>query len=130
MIVEAFFTKLSTDSGVSAIASTRVYPVRLPQNPVFPCVSFQVITEPRIYTMEGASAPTAYIQVDCWAKTHLGAHQLAEAVSLCLSGFRGTMGSGGTARHVSACLQQSMTDLFEPGVNDYRVSLDFSVWYN
>ncbi|TXH19320.1 MAG: DUF3168 domain-containing protein [Hyphomicrobiaceae bacterium] len=130
MISEALYSKLSTDSGISAIVSTRVYPVRLPQNPVFPCVSFQVITEPRTYTMEGKDAPNVIFQIDCWAKTHVGAHQLAEAVSASLSGFRGTMGTGGSARYVSSCLQRNATDLFEPEVNDYRVSLDFSVWYN
>lgn len=80
--------------------------------------------------MEGAVAPNLQVQVDSWAKNHKGVHELAEAVSLCLSGFRGTMGSGGTSRFVSACLQEGMTELFDPGVNDYRVSQDFSLWYN
>lgn len=130
MIAAALYSKLSTDSGISALVSTRVYPVRLPQNPVFPCVTFQVITEPQIYTMEGKNAPNAQFQIDCWADEHEDAHGLAAAVSACLSGFRGTMGTGGNAHNVSACLQRNATDLFSPEVNDYRVSLDFSVWYN
>lgn len=126
MITEAFYAKLAATTGLTSLVSTRIYPIRLPQNPVFPCVTFQVISEPRIHSLDGASAPNAIIQVDCWARQHKEAHQVAEAVMAAFDSFAGTMGSV----TVSACLLQNRQEIYEPDVDDYRVSLDFSVWYN
>lgn len=105
----------------------RVYPVRLPQNPVYPCVTFQVITTPRGHTMEGAVSANPLVQIDCWAKTYLDAHTLARTVERALDGYVGRMGG---ILAVSGCLQQEGQDFYEPDVDDYRVSLDFSIWHN
>lgn len=105
----------------------RVYPVRLPQKPDYPCVTFQVITEPRTHSMEGAVAPNPLVQIDCWAKDYQEAHDLASAVERAMDGFVGRMGG---LLPVSACLQRERQDFYEPDVDDYRVSLDFSIWHN
>lgn len=107
--------------------STRIYPIKLPQNVVLPCISFQIIAEPRGHTLDGFASPNTIIQVDAWAKTHLAAHTLSEAIETALDGYSGFMGS---LVQVSACLQQAKRELFEPDVDDYRVSSDFSVWWN
>lgn len=108
-------------------AITRVYPVRLPQKPDYPCVSFQVITSPRAHTMEGAVSIKSVVQIDCWAKTYLEAQTIATAVEEALDTFVGRMGG---ILKVTATLQGERQDLYEPDVDDYRVSLDFSIWHS
>lgn len=126
MISEAFYSKLAATTALTDKVSLRIYPVRLPQNPVFPCVTFQVISEPRVHSLDGCSAPNVMIQVDCWSKGHKSAHEVAEAVMAAFDSFAGTMGS----HYVSGCLLQNRQEIYEPDVDDYRVSLDFSLWYN
>jgi hypothetical protein len=77
--------------------------------------------------MEGTSAPNPTIQVDCWATTFKQSQQLAEAVQAALDAYSGLMGG---LVQVSSCLQRGRQDLFEPDVNNFRVSLDYSIWYN
>lgn len=105
----------------------RVYPVRLPQNPVYPCVTFQVITTPRGHTMENAVSPNPLVQIDCWAKTYLAVQTLARTVEMALDGYVGRMGG---ILPVTGCLQRENGDQYEVDVDDYRVSLDFSIWHN
>lgn len=104
-----------------------IYPVRLPQNPVYPCYTFQVITEPRTHTMEGRAAPNPLVQIDCWAKTYIQVHSLASAVERELDGYVGRLGG---MLKVTGCLQKERQDFYEPDVDDYRVSLDYSIWHN
>lgn len=111
--------------GQSDIA--RVYPVRLPQNPTYPCATFQVISEPRSHSMEGRVAANPLVQIDCWAKTYQEAQDLASAVERAMDMFSGRMGG---VLNVLSCLQRERQDFYEPDVDDYRVSLDFAIWHN
>ncbi len=126
MLVKAIFTKLSTDGGISAITSTRVYPIKLPQQPTLPALTYRIITEPQVHSMEGTFSQNARLQIDCWAETFLAAHELAEAVEDAMNDFSGTIGA---EQVISSSVQVNKQDLFDPEVNDYRVSIDYSIWH-
>ena len=127
MLGPALYTHLTGNSSVAALVGTRIYPVTLPQDPVLPCITYQVVAEPRVHALDGASAPMPYVQIDCWAATYLAAGGLADVVSGVLDSFRGTL--GGTLS-VSACRQRSRREVYEPETKEHRVSLDFSITHN
>jgi hypothetical protein len=99
-VEEALYTLLTGNAGVSALVSTRIYPLTIPQNVHLPAIACQVITTEREYSHDGQS-PTAgpYIQLTIQAKgtgttsAYDQAKAIAAAVRAALSGFRGTVGS-------------------------------------
>jgi len=123
-ITTSLYTYLAADGGITALASTRIYPVVIPQNPTFPLITYQVVSTPVLHTLDGTSAPNSRIQIDCWAETALAAHGLADAVETALDNYSGTMNS---ADVVSGSLLINRQDIFEEDVEDYRVLLEFSL---
>ena len=72
---------LTDDTDVAALVGTRVYSGILPQNPTYPAVTIQPITEDDNNTL--ASRPAlrwARLQIDAWAETYAGAKDLHDKV--------------------------------------------------
>ena len=42
MIVNGLFTLLSNDAAISALVSTRIYPLGMPQNVQYPCLMYVI----------------------------------------------------------------------------------------
>lgn len=79
MSIEALvYTRLTTYSGITAIASTRTYPMRLPQTPTYPAITYQKISNSE---QKGTSTlKDSRWQINCWASTYSGAKALAAQV--------------------------------------------------
>lgn len=79
MSIEALvYTRLTTYSGITAIASTRTYPLLLPQTPTYPAVTYQKISNSE---QKGTSAlRDSRWQLNCWASTYAEAHSLAAQI--------------------------------------------------
>ncbi len=87
-------TYLQTKSAVTDLISTRMYPLRLPQNATMPAITYQIVSRTHEEHMTGAAGlALARLQLDCYATTHAGSHALAEAVRASMHGYRGTMGT-------------------------------------
>lgn len=122
---------LGADSAISAIIgampNTRVYPVRLPQNPTLPAITYFRVSGQRVHASSGAlglSGPR--MQIDCWATKYEDAHALAELVRKRIDGYRGPMGS----ETVQGVFFESERDLYEPEPDQHRVSRDYFVWFS
>lgn len=119
--------RLGGYTGLTALVSTRIYAVRLPQNVTLPAVSFQVISAPRFSNFGADTGDVRYrIQVDCWTSAPHGASGGPDAV----------------AAQVRAALQRynggSIQDVFiederDGGFDDeadlFRSILEFTVWF-
>lgn len=69
---------LTGNSGVSALVSTRVYPLQLPQKPTYEAITYQRISNG---PQNGSTAiRDSRWQISCWAETYAEAHVLAAAV--------------------------------------------------
>lgn len=113
---EAIFYKLSNTAPVSLIVSSRIYPILLPENTQFPCISYQIIFMERFNSMTGhLGTTTAQVQIDSWSKTATEARTLAKKVHNALNAFSGTINT----LEVS-CLSLSEQDFFESDVEVYR----------
>ena len=123
MLEESIFSHLSTvaavTSHVGASSSARIYPVFLPQDPIYPAISYQRISSQPQTSMGGfCNLDNPRIQIDCWATSYSAVKGMAEAV-------RDAMMSSPAFN----ALEISDQDLFEPDLEIYRVSIDFSCWF-
>ncbi len=127
MIVDAVYSRLSSDAGVSAIAGASVFPVTIPQGASKPAIVYTLDGDEVDQLLDGlGEGRLAFVAIDCYADLHAQAHSLADAVEACLSGYRGAMG----AKTVEFAKLERRFDLFETETKLYRVSLQFRLAYH
>lgn len=127
---EALIAKLLADSGLSALAGTRVYPVSRPQGSALPAVTLATVSNVPLYTDQGeAGIAEARVQIDCWGTSYGSVKAVARSVKAALSAFFGTV-EGVTFQNI---LLDGERDFRESGSNAaeylFRVQLDFRIWY-
>lgn len=116
-------TRLAADGTVSGLVSTRIYPIKLPQNPTYPALVYRRISGPRLRHMTGTSGRgEARIQIDSWATSYVGAQALAAAVRSSLHGFIGSL----TTLDVAIGLANEIDD-YDEDAEKYRVIQDYTV---
>ena len=77
---------LVADPVVSGMVGTRAYQGRLPRDPTFPAIVYQMISRPQ----DGLTGIVqARMQYTCMAESWREAADLADAVRCCLHGYRG-----------------------------------------
>ena len=119
---EDFRALLLADSGVSALAGSRVNWGAHPQGQSLPAVVLNVVSDADGMTMQGPDGLwQGRVQADAYAETYGAAKGLAQAVIARLNGHRG--GGFRLVEHVAT------RDSREGGSNEaehpFRVSLDF-----
>lgn len=121
IIEEGLVAYIPTVTAVHALIVARFYPLRLPENPTYPAVTYQRISTPRIHAHTGPSH-LAYprFQLDCYATTYLGAKAVATAIRVALDGYKGLMG----AVDVQECTVIDERDFYDPATRIWRISLD------
>lgn len=121
-IAETLFGHLTANAAVAEWIDSRCYPIRLPQEPVLPAITYQRIDAPRIVTHSGGGALVASrFQISCWAATYAEAIELAERVKAAFGNWHRAY--GGTA------IVQTQADLYEPDTGVYHVPVDVILWY-
>ena len=86
-VESALYTTLSGAAGVTALASTRIYPNVAPESATLPNIVYSAISSERMHTLIGSSDMLRKtIQIDCNATTYAGAKSLADAVIAALQG--------------------------------------------
>lgn len=91
---EAIFSMLTGAVAVTNIVGTRIYPIRAPDNPIFPMVTYQRVSNIKEHhlTRETATFTDTIFQIDCWVeeRTKLSVlRTLASAIRTVLDDFRG-----------------------------------------
>lgn len=109
---------------LATVAGGRVYPLKLPDQPQFPAVTYQQISAVRTHAM-GKDAPLIRVrmQVNVWGKTYAEARATAGAVANRLSRFRGTVG----ATRVLDVLLDNELETYESDNGTRRVIQDYSL---
>lgn len=112
---------LVEDATVAALVGTRVYPIRLPELPTLPALTYQRISSRPIGSHQGAGELEAgRWQVTAWADTYNGVQALALATERALDG---RLGSG-----IQAAIPAGQLDLFDPETGRYYVPVDVMIW--
>ena len=119
-------TFLLADATLGGLIGTRLYPLKLPQDPTVPAMTFQWISGQRAHAADGAvGLASPRVQFDCWAETYLEAEAVFEALRKRLDGFRGTAGSS----RVQGAFFETERDDYEDEGRLYRRSADFFIWH-
>lgn len=110
-------------------STARIYGISLPQEPVYPAITYRLINSERIESVHSDPGyAKARIQVTCWDATYQGVKALAEQVRLALerygSAVTGTVIAGVTVYDIH---MGSQADVFEPELRAYAVATDFNV---
>lgn len=130
MIEIAFREYLLSITAITALVSTRVSVMRLPQNVTLPAISYMIDGAWRVESQKGGTGLVrTRMQVDHWASSMLSARELAEATRKVLQGYRGNMGTGANLTAVSQVRFQSELNFHHEDVNNYRVTHDYHIWH-
>jgi len=128
-IEEGIVHLLKNNAGVSALVGTRIYAQKLPQNPIMPALTYQLITPMSLISHQGMSG-TAYsrYQITGWDTTELGIIALMKAVRICLGCYKGTVGVAPNTVVIQALLPVGGYETYEPTTGLFMRSLDFEIW--
>ena len=129
----AIRARLLATAGVTTIASTRIWQLKLPQSPVFPAVRLQLVSEPLGYHLRGPDgAIRARVQVDAVTQevsggaTYTQADSLADAIDAALSGQVFTI----SGIRVTGCLRDNRRPLYNPQeLREIAIAQDYIVWW-
>ena len=129
MIVEAFYSHVIGNPAVAAI-TTSLFPHTIPQQASLPAMTYSVGSDDRFETLDGVSGlKTAMVDLDCWSRSYVEAHALADAVESALSGHTGALGSAKPAITADHIRLERKFDLFESPTELHRVSMQFMIAY-
>lgn len=124
---------LISDSGVAALAASRIHANRLPQNTAYPCAVLTLISTRGEHSHDGASnLNDDRWQMDCYAATVDEAVALARAIDARLDGYKGEAGSppidiNGIFR--IGGMSDPEDGLDRAGPSTERVMLEFNIWW-
>jgi hypothetical protein len=134
-MLEAGFQQLVVaNARVQAIIGNpaRFYPVLVPDEPIYPCASFQVISDTPVDLLDGSLAICSKrIQVDTWSGGSTNANyadvkNAQEAIRVVLESFTGLLPDGTRVAYIHVV---NARDLYEQDARSYRTSTDFMVYY-
>lgn len=124
MIESAIRHILVNDATVKTL-TTRIFPVTIPQDPIYPLILYTKISGMRDHILQGPSGfAHPRFQIDAFAETYTAAKSLANAIRKALDGYRGTV----LDTRIGSCLIDSERDIYESEIKIYRVSQDYLIW--
>ena len=128
--MEAGIQQLVTASeAVSALIGARMYPLILPESPVFPAVTYQVISSIEEMTLNGPLGIfTARVQVEAWSGSYGETKAVMAAIRAVLDGFTGALPDGTAVANL--WLADSPADSFAPEPRLYSTRQDFKLIYS
>jgi hypothetical protein len=126
--VEDFiYNRLTSAPAISALVGTRVYRVKMPDNPTLPAITFQTLSGSGVESFDGDSGLyMPVVGIDCWARTAGAAQDLAAKVRAALLGYSGHYQD----RRIQKVLDWSHLDLYDSDTDIFHVSCSARVWYS
>jgi hypothetical protein len=126
-IEEALVAKLKATSGVTSLVSTRIYPVKAPQDTQASYIVYDLMggTDEVVHSgMDGLR--NARISFSCHGTTYAAAKAVAEAVRTALGGFNGTQ--SGLAVRIPVVMED--VDLYDDSLSLYLAVVDMEMYWS
>ena len=118
------YAMLAADATLTALVSTKIYPVIAPQNVASPFVVYSIASAIPTNTKDRISeVDTMRVQIDCYARTYSQVEAIASAARLAIDGQTGTK----AGIYVDGVAYENEQDLIDEDVDLYRKSLDFFI---
>ncbi len=119
MLESEIYTVLNTNIKINRRVNTRIYPIVMPQDVTLPAITYQRISAQMINDLGGYSnLENPHIAINCWALGYAEAKVMANEVQDAMY----------AATTYKATLFNDL-DVYEPDLNLFAVSMDFSCWY-
>ena len=131
---EALYYRLSNYAGLTALVSTRIYPIVAPQKAAMPYVLYEQISRWHAHA-HGLDATTynSMIHVTAWADDYDEADNISVQVRLALQDYSGNMAGAGDTFTVQRIFYDGRADLtdMDPETNQvsYQIVQTFIVWH-
>ena len=122
------YTALTSDSTISGLVNSRIYPEIMPQGVKYPAISYQRVSTVRTQMLSGVDDFTEVrVIIDCWDDSYSGVKAVADAVKSALDGVT-VLG----AQSIQHCIMDGMSDLsqIDGDREDRRVSMEFLIYLN
>ena len=113
---ETLYSYLTGYAGIAALVMARVYPLKLPQNPTLPALTYQRVSDAPEYSHDPGASHMPRVQVTCWAATYGGVEALTTQVNLASEAWHVAMGG--------AAFVENIIDLSDPETGVYQVAVD------
>jgi hypothetical protein len=132
-VEQALTYKLIT--ALSATIGTRMHPLRVPDKPTFPCITYQEISAPVVGSHDETSTTLTHAryQLDAWATGNTTGYRdavsLGKAIFDALEGFKGVITKGSDTFTIMAILRVDKRTNNDAETGLFWVSQDFVVWY-
>ena len=130
-IEEGVFYLLSNNVAVGAIVSNRIYPIKLPQKPSLPALTYQLITPMSIMAHDGkgGTAHSRY-QITGFATDPDEVRDLIEKVRICMDGYSGMIGGADTIKVQAMLPDGGGPEDHDPVTQRFMRSRDYMIWYD
>ena len=131
-ILKELRTFLVADETLSDLVDSRIYPMRLPQSPTYPCVTYSRISHQHGHHFDNpAGHATPRIQLDFWADDFSTCKEMSEATRGILAGYSGQIES---VNAMSVVLEDEI-HLHEPPQHAtdewlYHITQDYYILHN
>jgi hypothetical protein len=126
-IEQAIHSKLSGTVAIAAVVGTRIYQLKMPDNPTLPAITFEVSVGEQIESRDGYSdLSNPIVSIHCWGTTPAAVNALAILVRDAIIGQSWTY-SGVT---VSNVLEWSTASLYDSDTEIYHIACSCRVWYS
>lgn len=121
-------TRLVSNGTISTLASTRVYPVILPQDPTLPALTYSKVSDQGLHNLTGvAGRSMPRMSIHSWGYDYATAKALSKAVRNAMDGFIGRLGDGNSPESFRNAVIKfdNEIDDYEEDTGFYRVIQDY-----
>lgn len=104
----------------------RVDPKKLPQNPTYPHLTYELVSDPRLHSHDGPDGlVTARYQVTPWSPSYAAMKTAQDEIRAALDGFVGDM----NGHHVASVMHAGGRDLYDDEVEVHFGPVDYLISY-
>ena len=125
-IEDGIYTEVTSNTAVAAFINTRLYANNMPQNSIYPAITYERIAGMKVHTQgqDSGVAETLY-QFTIYSEQFDEAVNIREALRPVLQDFSGDIGSKGVT--VLAVLMDDGGEGYDSSVEKYYQRLDFEI---
>lgn len=127
---DAIYTYLITQTGLTALVGTRIYPRDIPQRLQLPAITLSVVSKVCEHTM-GSDSGNPYfsrVQFNCWAEKDYEADDIVVQLITALKDYSETLGGEGGVS-VDRILYENETEVSDEDLNRSGIAVDFTIIY-
>lgn len=129
--INAVYNILSNNSALTAVVSTRINPLRIPQESAFPAISYQLVSVIPHPSKSGSSqSDFARVQINSFGTTYQSAVQVSDLVRSAMQVSLPSTFNGVVIQSCEFDGEVHMTDDNADFAGVYHIAQDFIINYN